>query len=1305
MKSGCHGGSERGDQLAVWSTQEPADKDIDETGSEYSSAPSTTFSRQQSYISELADALSRETQSLNVDEETQTRVSRALPQLLKTFALKIGHHAPTQMHRDTMTFVHRHRREIAAVFTDIGFKKEEENIEESTPDSNAMGLEERVSRWLRDESLEEPGQEEERQMRSSSTNPTPLAIPDDQSASEPSKAPTPMDVEDAEDEDVPENWLNAYREFVFSTDAFKWLLARLRKEFHLVHTESNTIQVIGERIMSSLPTPHRISRKLPSHTCGARFDLKWDIFRFFEAQEYSKPPDEVLEGVITVTGSCLDAQAATCAQYMHQTWPLTGEVTLQLIKDVLRDGKCHSCELADGTKLSAWISNSRLIAEANGVPASVAETGEQLAWLGAALTTSMQQSGLVYCTPIITGIVRNNASPSQLGLQSSIDLTCTIEFTIEEVPRAPSTVNGQCWHDIFRNLVVVRGYPIPQRAEWSTGLEIPLNIMARLARSQQVDRFKDKVYIKGFSTMLVPIRQNQDILCWHLIYNKDGSRISYLDDFVDQEQHIAHLKLEKLENLRHVLGWCSKVRFNAGSTLADHPPVAHSGLPEPRKGGALTKTYVHRGQTIIDDSSCHLGAKDTPVQVPRDPYHVRLNWISTKFVLLWDERDKRGWLINGTSALLHVVRASLAHDGTRFRSSWAFRSKDLQVSEGPFTANSSIDVLNIPENLNLTLFRRDENSLLKSRVEYFCNVLEKLIDHQADIAGDHGVKLSNMPRMCLEGWDFEDLATRIDRLPSRAAKLEAGGKAWVDFTRAIQAVTLVGSGFGDIVQPNDPDICSDWAKLPKHKYYIATCVSDLSRVVKQHGFPDDGRIQLSDNLIWHTPKTIFGSCQCSGALRQGRCDPVQTVFPLALSSELPKESRHSDRQRLILGPTDDKGALIFGHSPNFSWVWEDAGHPKEGNLEDLGSSKDSGIGSTLTTSESERQSGSSIRSMWSSSDIQPNTTMKTYPRNDYTVGIICALSKELKAVRALFDTPHGRPKTPDGDNYYYAAGQMAQHMVVTACLPTGKYGITEAAILASNMRRSFRGVQFCLLVGIGGGVPSEQNDIRLGDVVVGIPQGIYSGVFQHDFGKEKESGVFERTGTLQGPPDRLVNVISFLQSEPNPAYDPLRPHLDKIAETIPPTADGKPHKYRHPGQERDKLFETCSTCPSSQNDCPTGGSHVQQRGPRPTNKPMVYYGLIASGNCVVKDAAFRDNLARDQPVMCIEMEAAGVVNTFPCLVIRGICDYCDVQKNDDWQEYAAATAAAYAKHLLSETRGLKRRRSEYDGERESGRVQ
>ncbi len=136
-----------------------------------------------------------------------------------------------------------------------------------------------------------------------------------------------------------------------------------------------------------------------------------------------------------------------------------------------------------------------------------------------------------------------------------------IGFTINDVETPPKRPNGQCWHDIFRNPVVVKGYPILRRANSNTGLEANLNVLAGLTRTQRVDRFKERFFLKGFSSMLIPTMQNGDTLCWHLVSNKDGSRISYLDNNVTDEVFNIH---PSLESLRHVLGWCSEAQFYGG---------------------------------------------------------------------------------------------------------------------------------------------------------------------------------------------------------------------------------------------------------------------------------------------------------------------------------------------------------------------------------------------------------------------------------------------------------------------------------------------------------------------------------------------------------------------------------------------------------------------------------------------------------------------------------------------------------------------------------------------------------------------
>ena len=89
------------------------------------------------------------------------------------------------------------------------------------------------------------------------------------------------------------------------------------------------------------------------------------------------------------------------------------------------------------------------------------------------------------------------------------------------------------------------------------------------------------------------------------------------------------------------------------------------------------------------------------------------------------------------------------------------------------------------------------------------------------------------------------------------------------------------------------------------------------------------------------------------------------------------------------------------------------------------------------------------------------------------------------------------------------------------------------------------------------------------------------------------------------------------------------------------------------------------------------------RSKRPSNDPAVFYGPIASGNSVIKNSRIRDGIARPLGILCFEMEAAGLMDILPCLIVRGISDYCDARKSKQFQPYSALSAAAYAKELLS----------------------
>lgn len=298
-------------------------------------------------------------------------------------------------------------------------------------------------------------------------------------------------------------------------------------------------------------------------------------------------------------------------------------------------------------------------------------------------------------------------------------------------------------------------------------------------------------------------------------------------------------------------------------------------------------------------------------------------------------------------------------------------------------------------------------------------------------------------------------------------------------------------------------------------------------------------------------------------------------------------------------------------------------------------------------------------------------------KEEYQIGIICALATEKAAMVAMLDETHTKLPKDKTDPNDYTFGQIGVHDVVVACLPAGSMGIGPAAIVANNMKRSFN-LQFGLMVGIAGGVWSKKADIRLGDIVVSQPTGLHGGVVQWDYGKKVAGGLFQRTGSLERPPPVLLHALQALKVHEEGDGIDLTEALSFMIKKKPRMAV----RYEHQGMENDKLYdafyihegeETCDECKDSR---------LVARPPRKSSTPKIHYGNIASGNEVMKDGLTRDRIAKEEGVICFEMEAAGLMNDFRCLVIRGICDYADSHKNDMWQPYAAATAAAFARTFL-----------------------
>ncbi|KAM0514250.1 hypothetical protein ACHAPE_007087 [Trichoderma viride] len=314
---------------------------------------------------------------------------------------------------------------------------------------------------------------------------------------------------------------------------------------------------------------------------------------------------------------------------------------------------------------------------------------------------------------------------------------------------------------------------------------------------------------------------------------------------------------------------------------------------------------------------------------------------------------------------------------------------------------------------------------------------------------------------------------------------------------------------------------------------------------------------------------------------------------------------------------------------------------------------------------------------WQSWQDGPNKPIRRGSGN-YTVAWICATSTEYTAAVAFLDDVH------KGSEDRYTLGQIGRHNVIIATI--AGYGPSYVPKVADYILQRFGTIRFCLLVGIGGGAPSAKHDIRLGDVVVGYSSSSRGGaIIQYDFRRTVQVQKLIRSGVLNRPPTFFEAAINALQSR----YEKEGHMLKEAIDTTLNKNQSLRESYKRP--DTDRLYRSQFVHPSkNETDCavicgddPLSFIQRPKRVDDAEDDPTVHYGSIVSARNPMKDALLRDKLSEQEDILCFETEAAEVMERLPCVVIRGICDYSDSHYNESWQAYAAISAAACARDLLS----------------------
>ncbi|EED15613.1 conserved hypothetical protein [Talaromyces stipitatus ATCC 10500] len=286
---------------------------------------------------------------------------------------------------------------------------------------------------------------------------------------------------------------------------------------------------------------------------------------------------------------------------------------------------------------------------------------------------------------------------------------------------------------------------------------------------------------------------------------------------------------------------------------------------------------------------------------------------------------------------------------------------------------------------------------------------------------------------------------------------------------------------------------------------------------------------------------------------------------------------------------------------------------------------------------------------------------------NYLIGWICILPSEYYEAVKMFDEIYDSTSIVRGrdDRNDYDIGRIGNHLVVMNCPAAGTKGQIRAARIATDMRSTFPAIRFMLLVGIGGGSPSRR-DVRLGDVVLGTE------VVPYGSGKYTDHGL-EITGHIGSPPPILQSAITRLGSKLRQGFN--------VEETIQSLGQNTVHR-----PEQDNLYSS-NYMHTSRCDClkmePQAFGSICARTPRNDNLVQVHEGVVGSADHVMKNVSYRDELALKFGIICYEMEAFGIMDTISCLTVRGISDYSDGHKNDEWHSYASLSAAVCTKELLS----------------------
>ena len=856
--------------------------------------------------------------------------------LLKDLSQSLEHDAQTEAQRDTASFVRQQRPSITQALCSLIADDTNTTVQGRPPDG--MSVEEKMALWN----------------SADATDPNlPVAPPDDSNFDLP---------------EVPE--FSEAKAFLQSHYGFTWASQRL-KSLLLFHVpEAESMSFVRKTVMDNIESWQAGYLKSPP-IVSTKFEMTWPVERFMATDAYLKDGQQTLGTTLILAGSLDDALALTCAEYVTMIWGSSGLAVLDELQVAIDRGRSLSGAFRyDGQRLFAEIRGTPLVVAAVGeqlaclnsvfcplmddkgivelLPTihNLDDLTFEISSSRKAHATAIQgdaQSGCWHSLFKGHNLVSGYPLPPrehgehglEISLENMIHLTRANFATIYDgrlvlkgfsslFAATASYDDSTVWHYVSAPLQDVK----PQRIRYSA--------IKKLCKLDQTAVGLD----------MSALDKARHFVGWCLDAEIKAGMLNYL------------ILMPILLLLSQLYRQCFSPQETAiptylpaigGNDSVVYDTIGHSGCDKCPSGYALDKVTINGGKFLMVGTTIGKAGHNKSVTTSDDKCYDELAYeLSKENFVLFDVEARRGYLLDGALLVFHMAIKKLR--SKPYTSQYSLLNlEDLQYPD--FVESTAVvdevgwhALANIA-NRSLKLFKNEAVKLTQSKhpeqkqeneqeheqerqqevpeekaetsfttfadlIKRLWAVLEQMIDTQDDMISE--IRLTARDK--LEGYEFMDIIEGKRRIKPKKLHLGPSGWGWAEFTREIQAVTILGRGFGDLVKPlpSCSVRCPRWQTLKRGKDYLAAPLCRLRSIcMAQNGDLSHNPIRLASNVYWHRPYQMVGPC--SGGSGRHCCERVQEL--------LPKHTVGIKSPVQPFRPEWKKGWVIFGRNEKWSGKW------------------------------------------------------------------------------------------------------------------------------------------------------------------------------------------------------------------------------------------------------------------------------------------------------------------------------------------------------------------------------------------------